>query len=90
MPRSCRIQTSIRRSQIGRALLARRRFRSRCEIGAGRIHALRAGDPAQRALLAAHGCDSSSSPSMSASGRGGQPGTYTSTGRKLSTPCTTL
>src|ERR1700756_3184707 len=29
-------------------------------------------------------------PSRNASGRGGQPGTYTSTGRNLSTPCTTL
>src|SRR5690606_23947734 len=35
-------------------------------------------------------CCSSVSPSISASGRGGQPGTYTSTGMKLSTPCTTL
>ena len=30
------------------------------------------------------------SPCTKASGRGGQPGTYTSTGRNLSTPCTTL
>src|SRR5690606_17285678 len=35
-------------------------------------------------------CCSSVSPSISASGRGGHPGTYTSTGMKLSTPCTTL
>ena len=33
---------------------------------------------------------SRSRPSMNASGRGGQPGTYTSTGMKVSTPCTTL
>src|SRR5665213_1142191 len=32
----------------------------------------------------------SSNPSSKASGRGGHPGTYASTGRNLSTPCTTL
>src|SRR5208283_5027597 len=35
-------------------------------------------------------CRNNSSPSRNASGRGGQPGTQTSTGRNLSTPCTTL
>jgi len=35
-------------------------------------------------------CCSMIRPSMKVSGRGGQPCTYTSTGRNLSTPCTTL
>src|SRR5581483_4442607 len=34
-------------------------------------------------------CWSARKPSISASGRGGQPGTYTSTGMILSTPCST-
>ena len=74
----------VRRPQHGRVLALSlacrsrmRRQRQGARTPCGPI------DPAQRPLLRAHGFCSSRRPSMNASGRGGHPGTYTSTGKKF-------
>src|SRR6185437_3825863 len=83
----------IQTSSIGRRLVIFFRsvaFRLRIEGSSGR--STPCGPTTQlngRRSLPTEFC-SSSRPSRKASGRGGQPGTYTSTGRNLSTPCTTL
>ena len=66
------------------------RFRSRMEGMRRALRFLRASNPAQGPPLGADGLLQQQQTFQKASGRGGQPGTYTSTGRNLSTPCTTL
>src|SRR5690606_37737255 len=66
------------------------RFRSFTEIFSGRITPCSPIVQLKGRVSLPTLSDSKSKPSMNASGRGGHPGTYTSTGRNLSTPCTTL
>src|SRR6185437_2223532 len=80
-------------SSTGRSVLARcrcGRFRSRNEGMGARSTPCGPTTQLKGRRSSPTACCSKSKPSINASGRGGQPGTYTSTGRNLSTTWTTL